>query len=792
MYCDKCEGMKNDFVKIVSTILMASIVLSISSCIKPQSSKTVRTISEDSPWFTSSIVDCASGADPDKNIEYLNYDLAGADEKYYVVFARGRYAMPPKDEIDYDNFDYNSFNFGVISVVDKSTKTVVNTIDLNNGLSTDMMSYEHIDNAVYSDGKITVKTSAKERDYDPLTGDILDVRSVQSREYFPITEFYKVGEYSIEVEIIWDDNSNCSSYVNVKSPDGNMNSVEFKELGNQMYVDAVLRIDDTKALVLISTNKGHRFYELDLASGKLTQARDKDYEWLDVNKIGQFFLGSDGIVYCQNRKGYSTINVAAKSTEDVFDYSWCNINQGIISRLELADVTGDTFVFIGQTKPSSIYESTPSSFQIIELTKADKNPNAGKTVLELYTESHDETVGAAVEKFNNENTKFFIQYVDRYNDDILKEYESVDIVSMDDDEYKQYKLELDNKLSNALAMDIMNGEGPDILINTSKYSQLNNPEYLIDLSPYVKGFDSENYFTNIIDGARIDGALYQLPVSFSINGIYTDIESAGSSGIGFNLEEYPDFVKGPCNGTDLIQSGQAVYFAMLFNDMREKFLVDGKAELSVPEFAQLADYVKDNVPEESQSYNIISDKTYNYAQYRHFYGIGSFYSARTGMIKNPTILGIPSLDGHGPNFSPLYSVAVSKQAVDINACGDFVKLLTSDEIQTYMAMNDYFVINRNTFRTVAEKANSYYNNGGARHSNGGGSSPYNGGKKFSTTEVDNVERVIMSCSKMQTEDSAISIILIEEMPAYFLGQKDLDAVVKIAQDRIQKVLDERG
>ena len=774
--------------------MIMSVALSVISCGKTKGNKRDATIiSEDSPWFTSNIIDCESGADPDKNIEYLNYYLAGADDKYYVVFARGRYAMPPEDEIDYDNFDYNSFNFGVVSVVDKNTKTVVNTIDLNNGLSTDMMSYEHIDNAVYSNGKVTVKTSGKERDYDPLTGDILDVRPVQRRDFYPITDFYKVGDYAIEVEIIWADNSSCSSYVNIKSPDGNMNSVELSELGSQMYVDAVLSIDDAKALVLVSTNKGYRYYELDLANGKLTQARDKDYEWLDANKLGQFFLGSDGIVYCRNSNGYSTINVASKNTEDVFDYSWCNINRGIIRRLELADCTGDSFIFIGQTKPSSIYESAPTSFQIIELTRADKNPNAGKTILELYTtDTIDETVGAAVEKFNNENTKYYIEYVDRYSDEIQKFYESVDIVSMDDDEYKQYKLELDNKLSNALAMDIMNGEGPDILINTSKYSQLNNPEYLIDLSPYVKDFDPDQYFTNIIDGARTEEALYQLPVSFSINGIYTDIESAGSSGIGFTLDEYPDFVKGPCNGTDLIQSGQAVYFAMLFNDMREKFLVDGKADLSVPEFAQLADYVKDNVPEECQPFEIISEKTYNYADYRNFYGIGSFYSARTGMIKNPTILGIPSLDGHGPNYSPLYSVAVSKQAVDINACGDFVKLLTSDEIQTYMAMKDFFVINRNAFRTAAEKANSYYNNGGSMHSNGGGSSPYNGGKKFSVTEVDNVERVIMSCSKMQTEDSAISSILIEEMPAYFLGQKDLNAVVKITQDRVQKVLDERG
>ena len=38
----------------------------------------------------------------------------------------------------------------------------------------------------------------------------------------------------------------------------------------------------------------------------------------------------------------------------------------------------------------------------------------------------------------------------------------------------------------------------------------------------------------------------------------------------------------------------------------------------------------------------------------------------------------------------------------------------------------------------------------------------------------------------------VSTILMEEMPAYFLGQKDLDSVTAIAQDRVQKILDERG
>ena len=41
-------------------------------------------------------------------------------------------------------------------------------------------------------------------------------------------------------------------------------------------------------------------------------------------------------------------------------------------------------------------------------------------------------------------------------------------------------------------------------------------------------------------------------------------------------------------------------------------------------------------------------------------------------------------------------------------------------------------------------------------------------------------------------DAAINLILVEEMPAYFIGQKSLEEVAKVAQDRAQKVLDERG
>ena len=328
----------------------------------------------------------------------------------------------------------------------------------------------------------------------------------------------------------------------------------------------------------------------------------------------------------------------------------------------------------------------------------------------------------------------------------------------------------------------------------SGLGSLNNPDYLVDLYPYVKDFDSNDYFTNIIEGSKTGDAIYQLPVTFSVEGIFTDAEYAGSSGVGFTLDEYHTFVKTTLNGTDLISLGQAFYFTKLFSSMSETFISDGKADLTGTEFESLAEYVKDYVPEKSTSIeNFPWGEVCQVVDYMPCYGVGTFFKmySGTGMVKNPTILGTPSLDGRGPMYTTNYSVAVSAKATNIDACVEFVKILLSDEIQKDYALDDYFVLNRNAFKEGGNAAIEYYNAGGSRTAFGDGVGLKNG-ELYTTEDIDNIENVILSCSTIDSRDADICKILVEEMPVYFLGQKDLDSVIYIAQDRIQKVLDERG
>ncbi len=769
---------------------MAAILL-LTSCSFVNTSKNAKKVKADDPWFNTQIVDVDTGADEGRNVDFSQFSLKGSDEQYYVIYTIGRYQMKPDEEIDY---------FNTIAVVDKTTNQTVAVIDPTIGFS----NYDHVDDIYLSGGKITVKVSGEhdeERYYDPSTGVLLETRPLSSKnnELLTASDKYFIGEYEIETVCYFMENTPQTYDIQIKAPDGKVTTTEFKEPGKDIHIQAFLALSDTEVLIPVSVNGGkNELFELDLKSGELTPLNADDYAWMNKN-LRTAVQGSDGMMYFLTGYGISRINARLKTSEEVFNFSWSDLNGGFMYEFEIVECSNDRFVLLGQYDSGSVYSGTTADkVEIVELTRADKNPNAGKTVLELYAQEGvgngiDKYTGEAIITFNQTNKKYFIEVASRY--DLNEFYDDSDVNVNNEDTMKMAQVRAQAGMSNKLAIDIMNGDGPDILINTSAYGQLNRSEYLVDLSPYVKDFSSDDYFTNIIEGARINGAIYQIPVSYSVEGILTNAKYAGSSGKGFTLEEYAQFVDEVANGKDPIMYGQAMYFSMLFNNMSDEFIKDGKADLSDPRFVELAKYVKDNVNEKGSSLNG-STSLEMPAYCTGCYGMGGFWH-RVYEVEhtdsNMTMLGYPSVDGSGPIYSPTCSVAVSTQAADVKACCEFVKILLSDEVQTRIAMDDNFVLNRKAFISGGAAGIEYYNQGGTGCDGGasfGVSLVF--GKEYTMQNVYDVESIILNCSKMKYEDADIRIILIEEMPPYFLGQKDLDSVINIAQDRIQKVLDERG
>jgi ABC-type sugar transport system substrate-binding protein len=146
-------------------------------------------------------------------------------------------------------------------------------------------------------------------------------------------------------------------------------------------------------------------------------------------------------------------------------------------------------------------------------------------------------------------------------------------------------------------------------------------------------------------------------------------------------------------------------------------------------------------------------------------------------------------------LEPYVSVAVSAQSKSADACGEFVKMLMSDDVQQAFAKSDNLILNREAFRAAAKETVDYFNAEGGDYFLGyakAGGNPNQNRIKFSEKNVDEFEKIILSISRMNSADASINLILVEEMPAYFSGQKELADVIKIAQDRAQKVISERG
>ena len=794
--------------KIVAFLLLISIALSLASCSEKESKTKVTKIDPDSVWYESEIIDFKIDTKTGKNLDRLFHTLAGADDTFVAILSDGSYQVSNWNDVDYEDWLIK-----VVTLIDRESKQTAKTIDVVGILG----NHAFPTNVNYTDGKIIVCADTydpdtgismnKEFEIDPHTEKVLNTRDISNSGGSIVNwvlDSYNVGKYRILPEQI---NTGTELYyrLSIIAPDGTKTEVELKDSAESIYgIPVIMVLNETTALIPAAMARDYKFYKLDLETSKITKANKGDYSWLDIDQLSNAFNSPDGNIYVTTPEGISQINIENKKTEQILDFSWCAVNRNYTHYLKIVDCSEDKMLLCGSYTSTNMFKSEfVEDFVIVELTKAAKNPHAGKTILELYMHDGgiDGIIADAIIRFNETNKKYYIIPTTRYDIDKYMSYDNL----RSNDDYASAVLKANSDISYELAMDIANGVGPDILLNTSGLGQLNNDDCLVDLSPYIKDLDSDKYYKNIIDGARTDSKLYQLPVCYTIDGIQTDPSLAGKTGIGFTTEEYKKYLNETLNGTDVIESGQIHYFALMFNNMKDVFIKDGKADLACSEFTDLANFVKDNVQQNSKMWkdgnvvdpNEVFDSSLaaknNKAYYCTCPGITGYLVKRARIKDGTAILGLPSSDGRGPMFGTKLSVAVSANALNKDACIEFVKMMLTDELQKEFVLNDNFVLNKEALRQGCKDAIAYFNTEEGQEN----IFEYSLGTyvsiktKFADDDIDNLENVILSCSGADSVDAAINMILIEEMPAYFAGQKTLEQVIPVMQNRIQKVLDER-
>ncbi len=561
------------------------------------------------------------------------------------------------------------------------------------------------------------------------------------------------------------------------------------------YPEGILSAGNNKVIVWGSTSANYNFGQIryclaDLESGKISALDEMEYINIPLRNLtycnGHLVTITDGGVYnIDVDKGTCTMALS-------FNCSVCN--RYLVNNSELKYADEDKLIF---SYSSKFVGDNQIPAMLCTFTRSDEYPAAGKNILTVAsTEDIDYSIAEAIMRFNLESSTSFMLFDNRYKTNTKIDYSNTD----NTDVAALGSLNSYVAVSDRLTKDIIAGEGPDILITNGANEQFSSSNYFMDLADYVKnesGVSESDYFMNAIEASKSNGALYQLPIGFYVDCIIAPSDTVGGKN-GMTFEEYVSMVKTVCNGADPVYDHQLSFSrtevaTKLFANTSEKYIKNGKIDVNCSDFKAILDYCKDlpskgyfegkDIDQEWE--DLMNAKENMRVQPMVIYSFYD-YEAFAGKFGDTVLCGYPSVDGRTAAIGSNIAVSISSHTEDPDSCKKFLNILLSEDIQKTLFMN--IPINKKCAKDIAVSEINETNKNIERNKN----NKY--AKKEKTVDTSLADKYIDQLSKATTSSfvyNSISLIIYEEVPAYFEGQKSFEDVAKIINDRAQTVLNER-
>ena len=734
--------------------------------------------------------------------DYRNQDYHRSYLDLYSLSGEYLHTVGLDDYIDIDDRSY--YVEDVTLDGDIATLSIYSYLNQGENISDDRYYKLDIDLTTLGAGELTETDSNDVTEWATLDSKIPD-GSYEGR--------WTVGDCYIDRYYMYSDNNHPSYVLLVTDAEGDETRLDLRTLLPDTDIwdmSEYIPVDDDHILICPATNE-NTVISLDLTDMELTDATE-EYSWIETGFYNSTYIDGKGLFYIDNvymggKTTLQKIDLEAQEIVDYIDFSCSNVNPMDVSDMSIINVFEGGAILAGSkhTRDANI-----NPICVYTFTEAESNPNSGKTILKAASlNGYNYAIYESISKFNETNDEYFIKIDDRYNLETNMDWEN-----MEGDGTSSY-LNKASDLGDQLTVDLMAGDGPDILFNAYSLPQLNSSEYLIDLSGKVG--DESAYFTNIFDAMRVDGALYQVPLMFTPTGITTYDEYVDNGMNGFTFDQYLRFVDEVCNGKDPInETTQLDYFMLCYYAMAELFRTENGVNYNNDAFRELAQYVNDHVAdrveplEDDQGTEVWIDmggavypvtgpsgEEDANASYGGMYSISDFINKYAGRADQIRLLGIPSSDGRGPMFQVIMSVGISAVSPNLDGCSQYLELLLGEDMQRTAAIDMWGTpVNMNVFdqmareqldshNFMAEHMTEYFNEAEIRR--------YGINTEILDESVtDYYKSVLMSCDRAYIEDAYVSVIIREEMQAYFAGQKDLDSVIDTMTNRVSTYLNERG
>lgn len=760
---------------------------------------------EEYPMYTDDVVYEEPVNEPISE-ETVEDDVAGDEEAGETTVADETVPSEPIEEPIIDDGSYNDMYQRLFLMYDLDGNRV-GEFDLNDVLTQNdyVMSLK-----ADAQGNLLMIVSS----YDPVTWAqnysilTLDMTGKEVKPRVPFKfdtgswpgAFIFDSEGNIYVSTYGEKMMDSGSYITVYDSTGKkIFDVEVDSMGDAMYIiDGVVYV--------ASYGKGeeiaYNFYPIDTQTKKLGEPIDMT----DI-AMGQPTFTEDGI-YIQKTGGVYTYDMATSEETKILSWNDTDLDLSTYSYGSMIPVSKEKMIIVAQNYYYYAEENgtEPTPIKMAILTKEATNPNVGKEFLviagvEIFS---DTAITSQIYKFNKTSTDYRaiikdygedFNYMEYANDPDLNAYSKAYAALVDD-----------------LYLDMIDGEGPDIIFTSYGMSSLELFEakgLLADLYALGKkdgAFNKADYVQSILSVYENDGKLYQFPLNFHLQGLVGPVRLIGERS-GWTVEQFSEMVNSLPEGVlPLVNVTQSMLLSECLRASMGSFVNYKKNEVNfdTDEFYKLLDLAKtyggdddatQNIPEGGVYYEN-GDGSYYVDPYElmrtgklalteaYVYGPESVAQFRFDFGENVSFVGYPSANKSGLSCSVSQSFAISAESPNQDAAWDFMKTFLGEEYQT----SSYYGIP--VLQVALDKQIDR-----ALHPVMPDGSPMPRdyyGYELTQEDADNYMKLINAVSSKTEGDEQILAIVLEEVPAYFNGQKTEKDVSAIIQNRVKTFVSEKS
>ena len=794
--------MKNELFRFLAGMLTISMVLSSASC-KKKNVRAERVVKETDPFYSAVETKLEVPLRDDLEVESFDSEAHPFDDcvvmEYRVEYGlptdlqnkRNEYLRNPESHSEGDwirlNKEVEEYDISSIAVFDLDG-TLRSTTALGKSIIEDI--------AESSDGRIYAYMVVYEEE--------------MKREYLAVCEILKDGgfgepntidaiphnEFSMDFYIP-DENHflfTKSETILITDQDGNKIG---KISGIPNFGGFVYQVGDKwYAYCDLNTKTGSRvdpsIIEIDIDSGKLVGSP------VALQKAPLSLLqGKDGL-YSISEKAISKVDILGGTSEIILDWNDTDIVRRNIWEYNI--ISYDDIYCMAYKDTISEYNGYDiREFTLVHLQKVEKNPHAGKKI--IVVACSDELINSSiyeqVVKYNCDPEKKARIIFKSYADDII--------------DFTVSQAKSDSVVADLVYLDIQSGNGPDVLLGFGSYSQFNTDAMLVDLNTLIDSstlFDRSKVFDNILRAAETDGRLYQLPMFFYLNGMIGNKKFVGDR-TSWTISDFDAMVQTlPQDTEPLAQISQQDLLVEMTAPLMNRFMDYGRKQVNfdTPEFRSILEFVKkygtpkdemNNIDINDISFISSNDKLKNemIAGYLYSIQIIDYYAFVSYDLGDcAAFIGDPSFSGGGMMAIGRNSFGITANSLYKEEAMDFLWSLLSKDCQTEGAED--FLTGLPILKEAFDEVYQHTKHINDIQSENEKNNPFFWGENtypdYGPETYEGLITMIENSHSYASYDTSAMLIILEEAPGYFTGQRSLDDVVKNIQNRCTTIVNERG